>query len=83
MIAATVGRGIASLFILLGVWQIFVGNLSNGLWIAFIGWFLESAANSQLTQQHLHGYWKATLLPRPWDATMRWSRLSFLTAIGG
>ncbi len=53
-IAATVGRGIAFLFILFGVWQMFTGNLFNGLWIAFIGFFLESAANAQLSQQHLH-----------------------------
>lgn len=53
-IAATVGRIIAFLFILFGVWQIFTGNLFNGLWIAFIGWFLESAANAQLSQQHFH-----------------------------
>jgi len=53
-IAATVGRVIAFLFILFGVWQMFTGNLINGLWIAFIGWFLESAANAQLGQQHLH-----------------------------
>jgi Zn-dependent protease len=53
-IAATVGRGIALLFILVGVWQIFTNNLVNGLWIAFIGWFLESAANSQLRQQVFH-----------------------------
>ncbi|HUH97298.1 MAG TPA: site-2 protease family protein [Anaerolineales bacterium] len=53
-IAATVGRGIAFLFIFWGVWQIFSGDLFNGLWIAFIGWFLESAANAQLSQQHLH-----------------------------
>ncbi len=54
LIAATVGRGIAFLFILFGVWQIFTGSFFNGLWIAFIGWFLESAANSQLSLQHLH-----------------------------
>ena len=53
-IAATLGRGIAFLFIAWGVWQIFTGNLANGMWIAFIGWFLESAANAQMAQQHLH-----------------------------
>jgi Zn-dependent protease len=52
--AANVGRLIAFLFILFGVWQIFTGNLSNGLWIAFIGWFLESAASSQVQHQGLH-----------------------------
>ena len=51
LIAANVGRRVAFLFILFGVWQIFTGNLSNGLWIAFIGWFLESAASSQVQHQ--------------------------------
>jgi len=54
LVAATVGRVIAFLFILFGVWQIFSGNLGNGLWIAFIGWFLESAATSQVQQQSVH-----------------------------
>ncbi len=51
LVAATVGRGIAFLFILLGVWQMFTGNFGNGLWIAFIGWFLENAASAQIHQQ--------------------------------
>jgi Zn-dependent protease len=50
-IAVLVGRGFAFLFILLGFWQMFTGNVSNGLWIAFVGWFLENAAISQV--QHL------------------------------
>lgn len=54
LIAAGVGRAIAFLFILFGVWQIFGGNLGNGLWIAFIGWFLESAATGQVQQQTVH-----------------------------
>jgi Zn-dependent protease/CBS domain-containing protein len=53
-IAAMVGRAIAFLFILLGVWQVLQGNWANGLWIAFIGWFLESAAAGQVQQQRLH-----------------------------
>lgn len=52
--AANVGRFIAFLFIMFGVWQVFEGNLGNGLWIGFIGWFLESAAASQVQQQVLH-----------------------------
>ncbi len=51
LIAASLGRWIAYLFIILGVWQMFSGNFGNGLWIAFIGWFLESAASSQIQQQ--------------------------------
>jgi Zn-dependent protease len=55
VIAANVGRFIAYIFILLGVWQIFIGNFINGIWIAFIGWFLESAAVAQVQQQALRG----------------------------
>jgi Zn-dependent protease/CBS domain-containing protein len=51
IIAANVGRAIAFGFIIVGVWQALTGNLGNGLWIAFIGWFLESAATAQLQQQ--------------------------------
>jgi Zn-dependent protease len=54
LIAGNVGRLIAYLFIIWGVWQIFTGNFGNGLWIAFIGWFLESAATSQIQQQTIH-----------------------------
>ncbi|MCJ7432849.1 MAG: site-2 protease family protein [Anaerolineales bacterium] len=54
LIAANLGRFIAYLFIILGVWQVFTGNFGNGLWIAFIGWFLESAASSQIHQQTIH-----------------------------
>jgi Zn-dependent protease len=54
LIAARVGQAVAFLFILVGVWQVLVGNLTNGLWIAFIGWFIQSAASSQVQQQVLH-----------------------------
>jgi Zn-dependent protease len=55
LIAANVGRVFAFLFIIFGVWQMIGGNFFNGLWIAFIGWFLESAATSQVQQQTLKG----------------------------
>jgi Zn-dependent protease/CBS domain-containing protein len=51
LVAANLGRFIAYLFIVLGVWQMVTGNFGNGLWIAFIGWFLESAAASHVRQQ--------------------------------
>jgi Zn-dependent protease len=54
LVAANLGRFIAYLFIGFGVWQMFRGNFGNGLWIAFIGWFLESAASSQIRQQTIH-----------------------------
>jgi len=54
LIAASLGRAIAFGFILYGVLQVLNGNLGNGLWIAFIGWFLESAATGQVQQQTVH-----------------------------
>jgi CBS domain-containing protein len=54
LISANLGRFIAYGFIAVGVWQMFSGNLGSGLWIAFIGWFLERAASSQLRQQTIH-----------------------------
>ncbi len=53
--AATVGRFIGFVFIVLGASQILGGNLGNGLWIVFIGWFLESAATAQVQQQVVGG----------------------------
>ncbi|HZP34509.1 MAG TPA: site-2 protease family protein [Candidatus Acidoferrales bacterium] len=52
-IAAGVGRFCGFLLIFVGLWQILGGNFLNGLWIAFIGWFLESAAASLLQQEGL------------------------------
>ncbi len=43
-IASSVGRAVAYGFMLWGVWMALSGNLINGLWIGFIGLFLENAA---------------------------------------
>jgi Zn-dependent protease len=53
LIAATLGRIVAFLFILLGVWLIFFGSFLNGVWIIFIGWFLGSASSGEVRQQTL------------------------------
>ncbi len=53
-IAANSGRFFGFLFIMFGVFQIFQNNVYAGLWIAFIGWFLESAAISQVQRQALN-----------------------------
>jgi len=55
LIAANVGRFFAFMLIFLGVWQMFSGNLGGGLWIAFIGWFLDNAASVQIQQVTLRG----------------------------
>src|SRR6267378_15129 len=55
LIAASTGRFFGFLFIVVGVWQALRGNVGNGLWTAFIGWFLESAAGAQVQQQMVQG----------------------------
>ncbi len=42
--ASAIGRGVGYVFIFGGLFLVFQGNWFNGLWIAFIGWFLENAA---------------------------------------
>jgi CBS domain-containing protein len=45
-----VGRVIGYLLILGGIFIVFRGDLISGLWLAFIGWFLESAAAGSYRQ---------------------------------
>ena len=49
-IAARVGQVIAFGMIIYGVMQFFAGAGINGLWIAFIGWFLLSASRESYAQ---------------------------------
>ena len=42
--AVQVGRVFAALMIAAGLLELFLGDFVNGIWIAFIGWFLLSAA---------------------------------------
>ncbi|MGD8413493.1 MAG: site-2 protease family protein [Candidatus Latescibacterota bacterium] len=50
LLATGSGRVFGFLFIVFGVWQMLAGNFGGGLWIAFIGWFLENAASGQAHQ---------------------------------
>ena len=47
--AASVGRFFGFLLVFVGVLRMFSGDF-GGLWIAFIGWFLENAASAQVHQ---------------------------------
>ena len=82
LVAANVGRFIAFFFIILGVWQMVTGNFGNGLWIAFIGWFLENAAASQVRQQTIHdllaGYRVSNVMRRDYTAVSPGSTLEQL-----
>jgi Zn-dependent protease len=50
LVAANTGRFFGFLLILVGAWQIVQGNFGGGVWIAFIGWFLDAAATAQARQ---------------------------------
>jgi CBS domain-containing protein len=49
-VAALTGQVIAYLFILFGIWLFFTGDILDGIWLGFIGWFLLSAAQSANAQ---------------------------------
>jgi Zn-dependent protease/CBS domain-containing protein len=51
--AARVGQVVAGLFIAIGVFQAFTGAGIGGLWLAFIGWFLLTAAQAAHAQVSL------------------------------
>ena len=43
-IASTAGRVLGFMIIAAGIYFIFTGNFLNGIWLSFIGWFLQSSA---------------------------------------
>jgi Zn-dependent protease/predicted transcriptional regulator len=49
-IASSSGRAFAYVMIFIGIWQALNGNWVNGLWLAFIGWFLLEAARESFAQ---------------------------------
>jgi Zn-dependent protease len=53
LVAAHLGRAVSFLFVIVGIWQIVVGNVGTGLWLAFIGWFLETAARAAIRRQRI------------------------------
>jgi Zn-dependent protease/CBS domain-containing protein len=55
LMAANAGRFFGFLFIIAGVWRVFSGDFGGGLWIAFIGWFLDNAASGQIQQVLFQG----------------------------
>ena len=57
-IASNVGRVVGFIFIFVGIYFIFTGNWFNGIWLALIGWFLESAAVGSYQQLLMQGMLK-------------------------
>jgi CBS domain-containing protein len=52
-VTGAIGQGVALSFIAFGVWQVFSGAWLSGLWVAFVGWFLFSAAAQSVRQTSL------------------------------
>jgi len=53
-VASYVGQGVAFLLIGWGVLQVLSGDLFGGLWIGFIGWFLNSSAEGSRQEATVH-----------------------------
>jgi Zn-dependent protease/predicted transcriptional regulator len=71
-VATTVGQIVGTLFILYGILEFFAGHSLDGLWIAFIGWFLMQAAGAsrmQMRAEHLlHGLHVRDLMSKDCDS---------------
>ncbi len=52
-VAVIVGEVLAYLFILVGLWLFFIGDILDGVWFGFIGWYLLTSARSANTQDML------------------------------
>ncbi|TAK29373.1 MAG: site-2 protease family protein [Chloroflexota bacterium] len=69
-IAAIIGQIVAYLFIFGGLALIFTGQFLSGIWLIFIGWFLNSAADASykqvVTREELRGVKVAEMMtPSP------------------
>lgn len=69
-VATMLGQVFAYLFIFFGIWQFFTGNGFNGLFIAFIGWFLLSAAHTARTQATLDTTFEGVLVSQVMTTNM-------------
>jgi Zn-dependent protease len=57
--AVRIGRIFAYLMIAFGVFELFTGAVLNGVWSAFLGWFLLSAGSSEETSTTLRAMLKS------------------------
>jgi Zn-dependent protease len=53
LVAASIGSFFAYVFIFFGAYQVMQGGLMNGLWIAFIGWFILNGSGNQVRRERL------------------------------
>lgn len=62
--SAIVGQVVAYIFILIGIWLFFLGNVFDGIWIAFTGWFLLSGAHAAGQQAMLDSLLRGVTVAR-------------------
>ncbi|MFH1639112.1 MAG: site-2 protease family protein [Chloroflexota bacterium] len=55
-VASMVGQVVGWMFIAIGFYQVFAGNFLNGIWIGFIGWFLNNAADASRRETSMREY---------------------------
>jgi len=84
--AVWVGRIVALLMIGLGLVELFVGSIVSGIWIAFIGWFLLSAAGAELTAMEVRAALKSipvsAAMTSPVATVPEWIKVEdFLTSV--
>ncbi len=81
-VATLSGQIVAFIFMGLGVLVILGGNLFNGLWLIFIGWFLQNAAASSYAQstmqQALQSLNVEQVMARQWPQISSRTPLSLL-----
>jgi Zn-dependent protease len=74
-VASRIGQGVAFLLIFAGLWVAFSVHWVSGLWLAFIGWFLQNAAMSSYQQvalrQMLRGHTARDVMTRDWPRVSR------------
>lgn len=61
-VAARVGQVAGYLLIAAGVFEVLQGNFLGGLWIAFVGWFLQGAASTSLREMETEASLKGILV---------------------
>ncbi len=74
-IATVTVRALGFALIFAGAWLVLTGNVFNGLWLAFIGWFLESAAAGQdqlqVVKELLGGHKVSEVMSRDFPRILR------------
>ena len=70
-IASISGQVVAYIFIGWGILTLFLGQVSNGLWMIFIGWFLQNAASTAYQQVNFETILKEATVNQAMDREIK------------